>query len=65
MPNFRCTSCGAQLESPVVIGGGDCPKCGGDVVFDLRRDSQAEPVAPASERPGTRRAWFRRLLRRR
>jgi hypothetical protein len=49
------------VDSPVVIGAGDCPYCGGDVVFDLHADE----VEPA-ERPrsGERvRAMLRRLLR--
>ena len=35
MPTFRCTSCDRRVDSPVVIGAGDCPHCGGDVVYDI------------------------------
>jgi len=58
MPRFRCTACGRRVESPVVIGAGDCPHCGGDVVFDLHGGS-AEPA----ERPRRMRDLLRRLLR--
>jgi hypothetical protein len=61
MPKFRCTACGRRVDSPVVIGAGDCPYCGGDVVFDLHGD-EGEPA----ERPrvgGRARALLRRLLR--
>jgi hypothetical protein len=43
-----------------VIGAGDCPYCGGDVVFDLRRDEPLEaPRTPDAER---RRGLLRRLF---
>jgi DNA-directed RNA polymerase subunit RPC12/RpoP len=62
MPRFRCTACGRRIESPVVIGAGDCPHCGGDVVFDVH----GEPGAPEPGGPGkpgaTRRGRIRRLL---
>jgi hypothetical protein len=60
MPTFRCTACGRRVESPVVIGAGDCPRCGGDVVFDLHRDGPDEQ----DQRPGEGRvrALLRRLL---
>jgi hypothetical protein len=67
MPKFRCTSCGRRVDSPVVIGAGDCPHCGGDVVFDLHVEpsetATEEPAQPAREKrvPGL----LRRLLRRR
>jgi DNA-directed RNA polymerase subunit RPC12/RpoP len=65
MPKFRCTTCGRRVESPVVIGAGDCPHCGGDVVFDLHVDPEAaeERAKPVREKrePGL----LRRLLRRR
>jgi hypothetical protein len=49
------------VESPVVIGAGDCPHCGGDVVFDLRGDDlEEEPVRPPRARRA--RALLRRLL---
>ncbi|HEV3379159.1 MAG TPA: hypothetical protein VG126_17930 [Thermoleophilaceae bacterium] len=60
MPTFRCTVCGRRVASPVVIGAGDCPHCGGDVVFDVRRD-EPEPEAQ-SPRGRRRRALLRRLL---
>ena len=45
----------------MVIGAGDCPHCGGDVVFDLHGDAGApEPGEP--DKPGSKR---RRPLRRR
>jgi hypothetical protein len=48
------------VESPVVIGAGDCPHCGGDVVFDVRR---GEPERQAqSPRGRRRRGLLRRLL---
>jgi hypothetical protein len=50
------------VESPVVIGAGDCPRCGGDVVFDLHR-GEAEEAAAAAPR-GRARDLLRRLLRR-
>jgi len=47
------------VDSPVVIGAGDCPYCGGDVVFDLHGD---EPESPGDQpRPES---WMRRLIRR-
>jgi DNA-directed RNA polymerase subunit RPC12/RpoP len=58
MPTFRCTACGRRVESPVVIGAGDCPHCGGDVVFDLR----GEHAEPPREEPQRRRGLLRRLL---
>jgi hypothetical protein len=63
MPRFRCTGCGRRIETPVVIGAGDCPHCGGDVVFDLHGDPGApEPGEPGdSRKPGSKR---RRPLRR-
>jgi hypothetical protein len=48
------------VESPVVIGAGDCPHCGGDVVFDLRGDREETPDRPRRRR---RRDLLRRLLR--
>jgi DNA-directed RNA polymerase subunit RPC12/RpoP len=62
MPTFRCTNCDRRVDSPVVIGAGDCPHCGGDVVFDLhgeRSSRNAEPPAPERLR-----GLLRRLLRR-
>jgi hypothetical protein len=64
MPTFRCTSCDWRVESPVVIGAGDCPHCGGDVVFDIH--GQAGPHEEAEE-PGERAGrvpLLRRILRR-
>jgi hypothetical protein len=46
------------VESPVVIGAGDCPYCGGDVVFDLHGDGKREDDAP---REGRLRETLRRL----
>jgi hypothetical protein len=54
------------VESPVLIGAGDCPRCEGDVVFDLhggepeRRD---EPQPSAEAGAGRRcRGLLQRLL---
>jgi len=49
MPFFRCTDCGHRTESPVVIGAGDCPHCGGDVIFDLRGGRPAQKGQPGFE----------------
>jgi DNA-directed RNA polymerase subunit RPC12/RpoP len=66
MPRFRCTACGRRIESAVVIGAGDCPYCGGDVVFDLHGDAGApepgEPDKPADRPASKRRGRLRRLL---
>jgi DNA-directed RNA polymerase subunit RPC12/RpoP len=60
MPLFRCTACERRIDSPVVIGHGDCPHCGGDVVFDLHgQDAPSDEDAPAHT------SFLRRLLRRR
>jgi DNA-directed RNA polymerase subunit RPC12/RpoP len=61
MPTFRCTACGRRVESPVVIGAGDCPHCGGDVVFDLRG---GEPKEERRGRQPALRSLLSRLLRR-
>jgi hypothetical protein len=50
------------VESPVVIGAGDCPYCGGDVVFDVERGRGAG--APAEEGSGRLRRFLRRLRHR-
>ena len=66
MPQFRCTACGRRIESPVVIGAGDCPHCGGDVVFDMHGDAGApepgEPAERGSERKPRKRGRLRRFL---
>lgn len=62
MPKFRCTSCGRRVDSPVVIGAGDCPHCGGDVVFDLHVEGSDAVEEPEPEKRG--RSLLRRLLRR-
>jgi hypothetical protein len=65
MPRFRCTACGRRIESPVVIGAGDCPHCGGDVVFDLHGEpGSPEPGSERAERDRKRRRRLRRLRRR-
>jgi hypothetical protein len=64
MPNFRCTACGRRIESPVVIGAGDCPHCGGDVVFDLHGDAGAPERGDLGKRKAKRRRPLRRLRRR-
>jgi DNA polymerase II large subunit len=67
MPTFRCTSCERRVESPVVIGAGDCPRCGGDVVYDIHGQSAAdgsyEEAGEPGEDPG-RVPLLRRILRR-
>jgi DNA-directed RNA polymerase subunit RPC12/RpoP len=56
MPHFRCTACGYGCEQPTVIGAGDCPYCGGDVVFDLRRHASPGPCpGPRGRRTRTAR----------
>jgi DNA-directed RNA polymerase subunit RPC12/RpoP len=62
MPRFRCTACGRRIESPVVIGAGDCPHCGGDVVFDLHGDTGAREPGERDEPAPRRRRPLRRLL---
>jgi hypothetical protein len=47
------------VDSPVVIGAGDCPYCGGDVVFDVHGEQEEE----AKPRDGRLQALLRRLLR--
>ncbi len=66
MPIFRCTSCDRRVNSPVVIGAGDCPNCGGDVVFDIRRsaDEMPEPPETVAGPPREQRGLLRRLWRR-
>jgi hypothetical protein len=65
MPHFRCTSCHRPIESPVVIGAGDCPHCGGDVVFDVHRGRRpAAELETAPRRGGRLRQALRRLRRR-
>jgi rRNA maturation endonuclease Nob1 len=59
MPRFRCTACRRRVDSPVVIGAGDCPHCGGDVVFDLHGEQEEE----SEPRGGRLQALLRRLLR--
>jgi hypothetical protein len=44
----------------VVIGAGDCPHCGGDVVFDLHGDAATGAPQDRDERE----SWPHRLLRR-
>jgi hypothetical protein len=46
----------------VVIGAGDCPQCGGDVVFDLHGDTGAREPEDRGEREGRPRRLLRRLL---
>jgi predicted RNA-binding Zn-ribbon protein involved in translation (DUF1610 family) len=66
MPHFRCTSCRRRIESPVVIGAGDCPYCGGDVVFDVDRGREEQPDGepPAPPRRRGLRGLLARLRRR-
>jgi DNA-directed RNA polymerase subunit RPC12/RpoP len=62
MPTFRCTRCERRVDSPVVIGAGDCPHCGGDVVFDIRTSAPEKPGEESPPKP--RRSFLRRLRRR-
>jgi hypothetical protein len=51
------------VESPTVIGAGDCPHCGGDVVYDLHGGgARGEAEEPGDEAARVR--LLRRLLRR-
>jgi DNA-directed RNA polymerase subunit RPC12/RpoP len=61
MPHFRCTACGRRIESPVVIGAGDCPHCGGDVVFDLHGERGAREDG-IDEARSTRKGFLGRLF---
>ena len=65
MTTFRCTTCNRRVDSPVVIGAGDCPHCGGDVVFDIH--GEGPPGDPATrdgakEPSSSQRGLLRRLL---
>lgn len=61
MTTFRCTSCERRVESPVVIGAGDCPHCRGDVVFDIHAGAAALPAREAADTKEER-PLLRRLL---
>jgi hypothetical protein len=67
MPTFRCTSCDRRVDSPVVIGAGDCPHCGGDVVYDIHAagsaDTPRERIDDGGERE-RREPLLRRIFRR-
>jgi predicted RNA-binding Zn-ribbon protein involved in translation (DUF1610 family) len=63
MPTFRCTSCDRRVVSPVVIGAGDCPHCGGDVVYDIHSARARDGEREGAEEPGET-ARRVRLLRR-
>jgi hypothetical protein len=67
MPTFRCTSCDRRVDSPVVIGAGDCPYCGGDVVYDIHAggapDSSREGAEDGGD-GGRRERLLRRIFRR-
>jgi predicted RNA-binding Zn-ribbon protein involved in translation (DUF1610 family) len=63
MPTFRCTSCDRRVHSPVVIGAGDCPYCGGDVVYDIHAGRPSGDQREGAEEPGEG-ACRERLLRR-
>lgn len=62
MTTFRCTSCDRRVESPVVIGAGDCPHCSGDVVFDIHAGAAVLPAGGSAEAKEER-PLLRRLLR--
>jgi hypothetical protein len=65
MPTFRCTTCERPVESPVVIGAGDCPHCGGDVVYDIHGDGASGAAREGAEEPGEgtgRSGLLRRIL---
>jgi hypothetical protein len=63
MPTFRCTSCDRRVDSPVVIGAGDCPHCGGDVVYDIHAGGTPEAASERAE-DGSERERREPLLRR-
>jgi hypothetical protein len=63
MPTFRCTSCDRRVHSPVVIGAGDCPHCGGDVVYDIHAGGPPGAQREGDDEPGET-ARRGRLLRR-
>jgi DNA-directed RNA polymerase subunit RPC12/RpoP len=64
MPTFRCTNCDRRVNSPVVIGAGDCPHCGGDVVFDIRGSSPEAREADTDRPRRGPRSLLGRLRRR-
>jgi hypothetical protein len=67
MPTFRCTSCDRRVDSPVVIGAGDCPHCGGDVVYDIHGGGQSGSGRDGADEPGETPRYgrlLRRILRR-
>jgi DNA-directed RNA polymerase subunit RPC12/RpoP len=63
MPIFRCTSCERRVDSPVVIGAGDCPHCGGDVVFDIHGETSPGRTDRPERPPETSREKRSRLRR--
>jgi hypothetical protein len=67
MPTFRCTSCDRRVDSPVVIGAGDCPHCGGDVVYDIHAGGAPDGAREGVEDNGgsaRREPLLRRIFRR-
>jgi hypothetical protein len=53
------------VDSPVLIGAGDCPHCGGDVVFDIHgeaRPGTADGPEREPETPKEKRSRLRRIL---
>jgi hypothetical protein len=66
MTTFRCTTCDRRVESPVLIGAGDCPHCGGDVVFDIHGHGPpggSEEPGDGSKPAQSRRGLLGRLRR--
>jgi hypothetical protein len=67
MPTFRCTACEQRVQSPTVIGAGDCPRCGGDVVYDIHGGGPGGGAQLAAEEAAdglARVPLLRRILRR-
>jgi hypothetical protein len=65
MTTFRCTSCERRVDSPVVIGAGDCPHCGGDVVYDIHGEGAAAGAPDSGDegsKPPRREGFLRRML---
>jgi hypothetical protein len=66
VPYFRCTSCGrGEIYSAHAAGAGDCPHCGGDLVFDrpLGAEDRPEPDTPeaSEEQPALPKGALERL----
>jgi hypothetical protein len=47
-----CIHCADRIDSPTLLGTGDCPRCGGNVVHDLH--GTVRPLAPPPPPPPPR-----------